>query len=316
MQISSILWRNAPAWLVQGDQLEAVITVTGANLACLRQRGDEVNPLWQPPWPWADPATVVGRPDGPYGDWPEAPLLANIVGSNLCLDRFGPPWPGERRPLHGEAGVVPWRVVMHGGTAEFTTDLPEARLKVRRRVTLAGDALVLATAACHDHDAPRAVEWCEHTTLGDPFLEGVEITAGVDRVLESTGEGLPLRDHDPAQALRVPGVDDPPAGSVLAARVTEPWWQADNLKLGRRLRAVWNRDDFPWLTLWTQHRHRSHAPWKLLGRTRGMEMSTKPFPNNRPAPGRSRYLLDRPVECLIPAGAWREHVIRFTWTTI
>ena len=28
--------------------------------------------------------------------------------------------------------------------------------------------------------SPQAIEWCEHATMGDPFLDGVDITAGVD----------------------------------------------------------------------------------------------------------------------------------------
>ena len=35
---------------------------------------------------------------------------ATIVGHNACIDRFGAPWPGETRPVHGESGVVRWEL--------------------------------------------------------------------------------------------------------------------------------------------------------------------------------------------------------------
>src|SRR6056297_29308 len=103
-------WRGVGAWRLAGGDLEIVVTRVGAHLAAITGRGERLNPLWQPPWSATSPQDGVDRPDV-YGGGPEASLLAGIVGHNLCLDRFGPPRPGESRPVHAEAGVATWKLV-------------------------------------------------------------------------------------------------------------------------------------------------------------------------------------------------------------
>jgi hypothetical protein len=227
-------WRGMPAWLVMGERLEAVLTVTGCHLACLRERGETLTPLWQPPWAAAEPSTVVPAPGGSYGNGPEAPLLGCIVGSNLCLDRFGAPWPGERRPMHGEAGVVRYeRAQPTSERIDFTAWLPEARLRIERHVHLEGATLHLATTVRHLGGAERAVEWCEHTNIGGAFLDGVRVRADVDRVVNWPGvaepgsrfasaapeSALPI-----ATALAVPADRDAPCGDAETCSARA--WQA------------------------------------------------------------------------------------------
>jgi hypothetical protein len=306
--MNPIAWRGVPAFLVRGEQLACVLTVTGCHLAALTRSGETLNPLWQPQWPAVDVAAQTPDP-ALYGGPVEAPCLAGIVGSNLCLDRFGFAWPGEQRPLHGEAGIVRWQFTASADGAVATATLPLARLRVRRSVRFDGDTLHLATAVAHDDAAPRAVEWCEHTTLGGDFLDGAVITAGVDAV-RTMGD---LAEVAPDEALRLPAWTDAPCGSVRTARVAAGWWRAANARLGRTLDVRFDRDQFPWLCLWTQHRARTAAPWFGRERTRGMEMTTKPFPEAQPPAERLPRWLDRPTECLVPPGAWREHVISYRW---
>ena len=302
-------WRGVPAFLIRGAQIECVLTATGCHLAALRRVDESINPLWQPTWPAVDVAATQPDP-ALYGGPVEAPCLAAIVGSNLCLDRFGTSWPGEaERPMHGEAGTVRWSFTATPGGATATATLPLARLRVRRSVRLVDDALYLATAVAHDDAAPRAVEWCEHTTLGGDFLDGVAITAGIDGAKDIHD----LSDVPVAEALRVPAWTDAACGSVRSGRVAEGWWRAENTRLGRTLDVRFDRDQFPWLCLWTQHRARQVAPWFGRERTRGMEMSTKPIPESKPPGSRFPQWLGRPAECLVPPGAWREHVVSYRW---
>jgi hypothetical protein len=79
---------------VEGPSLTCILMKTGGHLAALwdNSDGERTNPLWQPPWPAADPAAAHSDPT--WGVGPESFLLAGIVGSNLCLDRFGAPHPG------------------------------------------------------------------------------------------------------------------------------------------------------------------------------------------------------------------------------
>ena len=321
LSVRPLTWREGPAWLIVSRALELVITATGGHLAAIRGRGDALNPLWQPPWPAADPAGVVDG--GAYGSGPEAPLLAGIVGHNTCLDRFGAPWPGERRPVHGESGVVTWSV--HQPSAyrvEWSAWLPEARLRLRKAIAIDGDAIILSHAVAHDDPAARAIEWCEHVNVGGAMLDGVRFAAGMDRVVnwpagsepDSRFPGLAGEaEIDPAHALAFPVADAPACGDVLCARVVSGWWTADNPRLRRRLTYRWDERDYPWLALWTQHRSRRGAPWNGQARVRGMEFSTKPWPEGKPPASRAERYQGRPTTCLVPPGAWREHTMEIVW---
>lgn len=78
---------------------------------------------------------------------------------NLCIDRFGGPHfymeqvtptfqkkKFEWKPVHGEAGVLPWTLSDQGGDyAQFSVELPEAKLKVSRTFSLDGGAITMGT---------------------------------------------------------------------------------------------------------------------------------------------------------------------------
>lgn len=301
------VWRGRPAWLLAGGGMEAVVMETGASLACLRQRGDDVNPLWQPGWPSAavpDPA-LHGDPRG------EGLLLASAVGSMLCLDRFGATLPAERRPFHGEAAVAPWALdVDADADATFAVRLPQAGLSVQRRFRMSAAGCSLETTVASADGRDHAIEWCEHITLGDPFCDGMAVTAGLQRAdrIEPT-----LLDAVPAdQALAMPRPDDPPRGDLWSGAVTDGFWRARNPRLGRTLEVRWAPDDFPWLVVWTEHRSRHGAPWNGRERARGLELSTKPFPSAGPYPEATRH--GRPARCVVPAMTPLSRAVAFMWT--
>jgi hypothetical protein len=317
-------YRDAPASLVIGSELEAVISLRGGHLAALRLRGEPLSPLWVPPWPAADPRSVVPSAQGAYGDGAEAYLLAGICGSNLCCDRFGAPWPGESRPLHGEAGVSSFTRIDHQGhTCSISAYLPQARLTVERRIALQGNTCVLSTRVRHQGGAQRAIEWCEHTNLGPPFLDDVEIQADVDAAWNLPGEPEPGYAHYSREAeiplgvaLPVPAAHAPATGTFACARVRtgeQASWSATSQRLGRRLTVRFSPQEFPWLGLWTQHGSRQTPPWSGRTRVRGMELSTKPFPEGKPPMVRALVYRGRPTTCLVPPGAGLEKTLRFTW---
>ena len=327
VEVVPCTWRALPAWRVVGEHLEVVITQIGGHLASLRRRGEDLDPLWQPPWPGADPASLDAAGLEAYGGPVAGPLLATIVGSNLCCDRFGGPHPGEDKPAHGETCRTTFERV-----ADSTVDiavlgwLPTAALAVRRSVTLEGETCRLSTTVSHHGGAARAIEWCEHTNVGGGFLEGVTFTAPVDLVMASSvrddGErfapgpaGLPL---SMSAALAYPAPDAAPCGDVLGARLAQTTgsgqWVAENRRLGRRLSCTFMHADWPWLALWTQHHSRTAAPWAGVTRVRGMELSTKPFPESDVPPERSATYCGRTTTCLIPPGAGMTKTLAFTWT--
>jgi hypothetical protein len=323
VQVHSTSWRGVPAWLVASHQLEAVVTRVGGHLAAIRHPGSALNPLWQPPWPAADPASV--RSGGFYGGI-EASLLATIVGHNLSLDRFGPPRHGERRPVHGEVNTLSWqRSSASPGLCEFTVRLPEARLLVRKRLRFEGETLLLAHGVYHQGPGEREIEWCEHVSLGDPFLDGAAFSAGIATAYNWPGAAeagsrfaaaAPGAPVDAQAALAMPAAGAPPCGDVVSAPAGAGWWQADNAALGYRLSYRWQPADFPWLTLWTQHRSRANPPWLGRTRARGMEITTKPWPDGEIPPSRHPRWHGQSTMCRVPAGRWTEHALRIAWNRL
>ncbi len=320
-------WRGLPAWRLTGTTLELVVSEVGAHLASITRRGETLNPLWVPPWAAADPATV--RPGQAWGAGPEASLLAGICGHNLCIDRFGGPWPGEDKPVHGEAGVLRWTMAAPTPAAvELRVEMPLARLALSRRFRFAGDTVHVDTGVLHCGDpaaGARDIEWAEHPTIADPFLAGAVVTAGVDQAwnwplavdpasrFATVHPGAPI---PVAAALAVPKPEDPPCGDVLTSRVVDGWWTAENRALARRLTYRWDAQVFPWLAIWTEHHGRTGAPWNGRTRTRGMEFSSKPFPEGKPPAERATRWQGRTTTCTVPAGRWLESTWSVRWEAI
>lgn len=115
LHLSETTWRGCqPAWLLQCEKLELVLTKHGLNIASVTHRDDpnKVNPFWIPKWPWKSPTEcphlrIKGEDADIYGNREDSQLLTNICGHSLCIDRFGIcKLTDEPRTCHGEAPGV------------------------------------------------------------------------------------------------------------------------------------------------------------------------------------------------------------------
>lgn len=308
IRITTTQWRGMDAWRLEGPRLSVVVTRIGAQIVAIQAPGTDLNPLWQPPWP-SDPSIPSG-------------LLDVICGSNVCLDRFGPTRDDETRPAHGEAGLRFWEQVSEPEVLCVTTALPQAQLSVERRHELRGDVLIIATKVENLSGKTLSFEWAEHPTIGDPFLDGARFTAGVDLAttfpeiedVRSRFQVPPLSPVDPTLALAMPPASHKePFGDIVSCRVREGFWKAENPRLGYSLECRWDEAEFPWLCVWTQGRSRTEAPWNGRTRSRGMEPSTKPFPEKRPPPERAERFQDRPTTCILPPATRMDRQFSLRW---
>lgn len=336
LKLAPTLWRGVKdfnsAWQISNGTLRMTVMKIGGHIAAISDDADgALNPLWQPKWAPQDASKIPYDGTGSlkrgwimskkFGGDAEASLLAGIVGHNLCIDRFGGPHKrmvqqgkllkekDEWKPVHGEAGCLPWSLAASDDTSvSFAVALPEAKLDVRRTFAMAGDTINMTTKVVPSDGVEKGIEWCEHVTIGDPFLDGATIEAPVDGAwafpLEDSGSNSrftgakPLDAVDPEVALTVPNASDDPCGDVIATRLTDGWFKVSNQ--GKTLTYTWDKTRFPWLCLWTEHQDRKELPWEGQERTRGMEFSSKPFPEGPPPEERTVEYQGVPTTCVIP----------------
>jgi hypothetical protein len=304
------MYRGRRAAAVENDRLRVTVLVEGGHVAEILDKHSGINPLWTPSWPSIEPSTYGVSNQRIYGGPVDGPLLAGIMGHNLCLDIFGAPSDEEGAAgltAHGEASVVPYLVDAIGDTLTARADFHRAALRFERRLQLRHtfiDVIEIVTnvAACD-----RPIGWTQHVTLGPPFLEhGVtefRASATRSRVFE-TGFGpadylVAGADFDWPNAPRIDsGVADlrrfttASCSSAYTAHLMDrsrddAFFVAFSPRARLAFGYVWRRADFPWLGIWEENRSRTASPWNGHEVTRGLEFGVSPFPETR------RQMIDR-----------------------
>ena len=305
--MTGTIYRNRRAIQLDNGLLRVTVLVEGGHVAEILDHASRMNPLWTPPWPSIEPSTYDPERHPEYGRDAESRLLAGIMGHNLCLDIFGPPSEDEAAAgltVHGEASIVPYRFELEGSELLAKAELPEARLRVERRLRLsAGARVVEFTESVENVSAPdRPIAWTQHVTLGPPFLaKGQTLfraSATRSKVYES--EFAPGHDYlaegaefDWPQAPRKDGgtadlqvFTGAPASGAFTTHLMDPgreqayflaWSPECRLAFGY----VWRQADFPWMGIWEENHSRSSPPWNGRTLTRGMEFGVSPMPETR-----------------------------------
>jgi hypothetical protein len=322
--MDSITYRNRRAVSIENDHIRVIATVEGGHLAEILHKPTNVNPLWTPPWPSIEPSTYNRQQYPEYGFDDEAPLLAGILGHNICLDTFGAPSPEEAAagmPVHGEAPVAPYQVSGGDKWINLEATLPKAQLRFNRRISIAPDSMVLRISEELENLSPtdRPVAWTQHVTMGPPFLKRRQtqfaITATESKVIDSNfngGKGMqqsgakfnwpfcPMKDGRTTD-LRVFTADQVSGGFTAHLMDTGrkqahffAWSPVTKVLFGY----VWNRADFPWLARWEENHIRTQPPWNGEGLACAMEFGVSPFVESR------RQMVDRGSLFGVPGFRW------------
>jgi hypothetical protein len=301
---STALFRGRRAATIETSDLRLTVLEGGGHIAEVLHKPSGVNPLWTPPWPSIEPGDYVASADTTYGAGVESHLLAGIMGHNLCLDIFGGPSAEEfaagLQP-HGEASIVAYEIDAKGHEIVAAAALPEARLRVERRLRLNGSAIQVLESVENLTATDRPVAWTEHVTLGPPFLENgkTEFRASATRsqVCEHAfGSADYLTQgalFDWPHAPRADGgtadlrlFNESSRSGAYTAHLMDPsepdaffvaYSPASRVAFGY----IWRQHDFPWMGIWEENRSRDQAPWNGHTVTRGMEFGVSPFPESR-----------------------------------
>lgn len=298
------------AWTIDAPRLRVTVLKGGGHVAeiALKSPG-AVNPLWQQTRPTMDPSHFVAARDAQtYGGGSVAKLRSGLAGHSLCFPYWGDPSPSEGRAgmtYHGETGVVDWAKTGSGDNwLELTAELPESRTRFTRRLTVHGTVVWFDETATNQAAWDRPVTWCEHVTMGAPFLE-----RAVTRFAASATRGKPNepgvdtqqnwpQGREDGKIIDLSTVRNINAGGAVNNYLVDPsheigWFAAFNPKHSQIFGYVFRRADFPWLNVWESYTSDTF--------TRGMEFSNTPVHGTIRTILRTPKLWDRPTYEILDA---------------
>ena len=317
-------YRGRRAVSIENAHLRVTVLVEGGHIAEVLDKRSGMNPLWTPHWESIEPSTFNLSQHASHGGPADGPLLAGIMGHNLCVDIFGGPSAEEAAAgltVHGEGSVAPYFIDALGDTLLARADFPRAALTFERRLDLRNASVVVSETVTNVSDCDRPIGWTQHVTLGPPFLRhGVtEFRASATRSKVFESQFGPADylvagatfDWPNAPALDGRGIDlrrytDKTASSAYTAHLMDPsrsdaFFVAYDPEARLAFGYVWRRADFPWMGIWEENRSRPGSPWNNRAVTRGMEFGVSPFPETRREMLERGRMFDTPTFRWIPA---------------
>ena len=322
---------------LQNDKLEIIVLTGGGHIVSAKLLGKDqpsVNPYWVPHWKSGEPQDFDAKKDGKvYGDNIEGQLLMGIMGHNLCLDFFGVPSDAEYKhggiTVHGEAPVQPWKVIktwVNDNEVGITygADLPKSMLHIERTVVLKKGEQVarIKEKLTNKGYFDRPFGWCQHVTLGAPFVEGGVTVFDIPAMRSAVApfdfskkmrykKGAEFRwpyapgSNGKMKQARVAADETASSDyttSLMDTNLAYGYFAAANPKKGLLTGYVWDRKVFPWLDNWEENHARTHKPWNGKETTRGMEFSTTPWTFTRRGTVEQGKFFETPTYKWIEAG--------------
>ncbi len=308
MPVTSFSGRRA--WTVETEFLRFTLLQSGGHLAEIVLRGaNEVNPLWVQSRPTIESDAYNPEIHGElYGTAPESHLLSALAGHNLCFPFWGNPSPSEvvaGMTFHGETNIRRWQLIEESSDSiTLEVHLPESAATMRRRFWCRGHALHVDSHATNLSSWDRPFGWCEHATLGSPFLE-----SGSTCFDASLSRGFVTGEFGGQKLVWPEGVTRAPSSQPIDLRVfsgtsqhrllhsflVEPsrewgFFTAFHPAFALLFGYVFRRTDFPWFNVWENN--------DANMQTRGMEFS------NTPQHGTMKTLISSANVWGVPAYEW------------
>ncbi len=294
------------AWTIDTPHLRVTVLKGGGHVAeiALKTPG-AVSPLWVQSRPTIEPWQYDAARDATrYGGDSGARLMSSLAGHSLCFPYWGNPSPAEERAgmtYHGETGISEWKQAGAGENwLDVFAQLPESRTRFERRLTVRGTVVWFDETATNEAAWDRPVSWCEHVTMGAPFLE-----RGVTQFFASATRGKPLGEagseqywphgRENGRIIDLSLVRNATQGGEVNNYLVDPsrqigWFAAFNPRLSLVFGYVFRPVEFPWLNVWE-----SYTPDLF---TRGMEFS------DTPVHGTAHTLLKTPALWGAPTYEW------------
>jgi hypothetical protein len=301
-------------WVVDTADLRVSLMQSGGHVAEIILKGlGELSPLWVQgrstidAWDY-NPARDAQR----YGGGPSARLMSGLVGHNVCFPFWGDPSPAEFKAgmtYHGETGVVQWKLISSkDDTMVVVADLPDSNTRFSRTLHIAGQIAYFEETAENLSGWDRPVGWCEHVTLGPPFLEKSTTVIDASVTRGRTNGDASGKEFKWPSGMAEAKIDLRTVRPMANTGFVNNFLVDPERRLGfftavnpaRRLLIgyIFPRRDFPWLNIWEENNS------EML--TRGMEFS------DTPTHGTMRELVKAPTLFGTPAYEWLDGKGRLT----
>lgn len=308
-------FQDRDAWTIDTPQLRVTIMQSGGHVAEIVLKGDQaVNPLWIQSRRTIDADRyVAARDEKFYGGGEGARLMSGLLGHNVCFPFWGNPSPAEAAAgmtYHGETGIVRWRLLSSSGQSlTVSAELPESRTRLTRTVSVRGQIAYFEETGENESAWDRPLGWCEHVTLGPPFLE-----RGVTVIDASLTRGRASGDPSGKEFRWPQGFEKQPIdlrrlrdlktaegfvnNFLVDPARSEGFFAALNPRLNLLFGYVFPRADFRWMNIWEANNAEMF--------TRGMEFS------NTPSHGTMKTLVRTPQLWDTPAFEWLDAKSKLT----
>jgi len=290
-------------WTLDSPKLRISITQSGGHVAELvLKEGETINPLWvQKKQTFDAEQYEKGKHERMFGGGSGARLLAGLLGHNVCFPYWGNPSRAEGRAgmtFHGETGINRWKqTAATADSLSLSVDLPESMTQFQRMVRIAGQVAYFEEIGVNQSAWDRPLGWCEHVTIGPPFLEkGITVfdsslTRG--RNTEQAGEvAWPNALVRGGEKIDLRTVRNVQRSDFVQNFLVDPsreyaFFTATHPGKGLVVGYVFRREQFRWMNIWE-----ANNPDML---TRGMEFSNTPIHGTARALYEAKPLFDTPL---------------------
>jgi len=280
-----VTFQGRKAWRIENEWLRVTILECGGHVAeIVCKSAGEINPLWTQGRPTIDSDQFEPEIHGPiYGVDAEARLICGLLGHNLCFPYWGAPSASEESAgmtFHGESNILRWeKPAATPQSLNLGVTLANCSIRFEREIRIAGHVIYFSEAATNLSAWDRPVGWCEHVTLGSPFLQAGQtlIEANLTRGFRTADKSLNEffwpegRGALPCELTRFSAA---PHADLVNSFLIDPstevgyfvaWHPKHCLLFGY----VFLRQEFPWMNVWEDHTDSRQ--------TRGMEFSNTPI---------------------------------------
>lgn len=317
-QTRTAKYHNRDAWQLENPELRVTIMQVGGHIAeIVLKRRNSLNPLWLQARPTIDPTEYVSeKHERAYGGGSSARLVSGLMGHNLCFPYWGNPSESEYKAgmtFHGETGIVRWKKLAEQQQGDRTllkvaADLPESKTRFTRIVTLvSGQGVVYFENLAENLSAlDRPVGWCEHVTVGPPFLKkgatlfDAALTRGRS-IGDTSGQEFRWPKGRAETDVDLRTVRQIERSGFVNNFLVDPsrefgYVTAVNPDAGLLFGYLFRRNEFPWLNLWEANQPALDGAPAMLAR--GLEFS------NTPTHGSLRAMVAVPQLWDVPAYEW------------